>query len=48
MLDFKRNNKAIREYKVAPLEGFWSGEAADKSTYGWSSVIRHPIRKART
>ena len=47
----KMNNKAILEYVVPPLEGFWSvdddfkgGGAAinDKSKFIWTMVIRQP------
>ena len=39
------------EYVVPPLEGFWWQEHtvgvdyADKSSFHWISVIRHPIKK---
>ena len=48
----KMSNKAIMEYTVAPLEGFWSvaddwfkgkGTAiTDKSAFVWTAVIRQP------
>jgi len=48
----KMGNKAILEYTVAPLEGFWNvddeffsggGAAiADKSAFVWTAVIRQP------
>ena len=36
-------NKAILEYVVAPLEGFWSAaDITDKSNFEWIALIRQP------
>jgi hypothetical protein len=39
----KMSNKAILEYVVPPLEGFWDVEGGfDKSKFKWTSLIRQP------
>lgn len=46
----KMNNKAILEYVVAPLEGFWEtsdefrggAPVPDKSKFIWTAIIRQP------
>ena len=39
----KMSNKAILEYVVPPLEGFWNAaDIADKSNFKWTALIRQP------
>ena len=39
----KMGNKAILDYVVPPLEGFWTGDpTVDKSTFEWTALIRQP------
>jgi len=39
----KMSNKAVLEYVVAPLEGFWSAaDSTEKSNFEWTALIRQP------
>jgi hypothetical protein len=41
----KMGNKAVLEYVVPPLEGFWQGKGeaiTDKNSFVWTSFIRQP------
>ena len=39
----KMSSKAVLEYVVAPLEGFWNAAViTDKNNYEWTALIRQP------